>query len=326
MLRRIPDLWLFLSVAFGLSWFFSLPVWFTDARIGEPLFFLVALTMMFTPALGVLAVRARDRRLGRPGTTWREWAGRTGLRLGERRGRTFALIALGWFGVPVLVIVSIMLSAALGLLSVDLQGLSLLRESLAAPAAGPLPADSSVLLAVQLAAMVLIAPLINSIPAFGEEWGWRGWLLPRLAPLGTWRALLASGVIWGVWHFPLTLRGYNYPDLGAWAAPMFVVLCVTFGALLGWLRLYSGSVWPAVVGHGSLNASGGLIMLVGDAAEPPVLALAGITGLVGCVLLAVVSAMLFKSRPVEVPVPVASPAARSEGEENRWPTTATGDR
>ena len=36
----------------------------------------------------------------RPGTTWREWAGRTGLSLGERRGRTFALIALAWFGTP----------------------------------------------------------------------------------------------------------------------------------------------------------------------------------------------------------------------------------
>jgi len=117
-------------------------------------------------------------------------------------------------------------------------------------------------------------------------------------PLGTWRALLVSGVIWGAWHFPLTLRGYNYPELGAWAAPMFIVFCVVFGALLSWLRLYSGSVWPAVVGHGSLNASAGLALLIGDAADPPVLAVVGITGLVGSVLLAVVSVLLFKYRPV----------------------------
>ncbi|MFI6511431.1 lysostaphin resistance A-like protein [Streptosporangium sp. NPDC050855] len=304
MLRRFPDLWLFLSVAFGLSWLVALPLWFADARLGAPLFFPVALVMMFTPALGVLAVRARDRRLGRPGTTWREWAGHTGLRLGERRGRTLALVVLAWFGIPALVAVAIVLSAALGLVSVDLRGLSFFRQGLAASGTGPSPTDPAILAWTQVALMVLIAPLVNSVAAFGEEWGWRGWLLPRLAPLGTWRALLASGVIWGAWHFPLTLRGYNYPELGAWAAPMFVVFCVAFGALLGWLRLYSGSVWPAVVGHGSMNASAGLIMVVGDAADPPVLALAGITSLVGSALLAVVSALLFARRPVGAPVPV----------------------
>ncbi|MGC5011163.1 lysostaphin resistance A-like protein [Streptosporangium sp. DT93] len=308
MLRRLPDLWLFLLVAFGLSWLFVLPLWSADTLTGAPLFFVTALAMMFTPTLGVLAVLARARRLGRPGTTWREWAGRTGLGLGYRRGRTIALFALGWFGIPVLVVVAIALSVALGLLSLDLHGLSLFQGTMAASVTGPLAMDSATLVAVQLAAMVLIAPLINSIAAFGEEWGWRGWLLPRLAPLGTWRALLVSGVIWGVWHFPLTLRGYNYPDLGAWAGPMFVIFCVAFGALLGWLRLYSGSVWPAVVGHGSLNASAGMIMLVGDAADPPVLAIAGITGLVGSVLLVVVSALLFKSLPAEAPVPAAPPA------------------
>ncbi|WP_344944076.1 CPBP family intramembrane glutamic endopeptidase, partial [Sphaerisporangium flaviroseum] len=131
-------------------------------------------------------------------------------------------------------------------------------------------------------------------------------LLPRLMPLGTWRALLVSGVMWGAWHAPLTLRGYNYPELGAWAAPMFVVFCVAYGCLLGWLRLYSGSAWPAVVGHGALNASVGLVLLVGDAAAPPNLVVAGITGLVGSALLAVVSAVLFKLRPVRRPAPAAA--------------------
>lgn len=165
--------------------------------------------------------------------------------------------------------------------------------------------DPATLAAVQLAAALLIAPLINSIAAFGEEWGWRGWLLPRLMPLGTSRALLVSGVIWGAWHAPLTLRGYNYPQLGAWAAPMFVVFCVAYGALLGWLRLRSGSIWPAVIGHGALNASGSIILLVGDAAHPPNLVVAGITGLVGSALLAVVAAALFRFRPVRRPDPVA---------------------
>ncbi|MFD0891092.1 CPBP family intramembrane glutamic endopeptidase, partial [Streptosporangium algeriense] len=217
---------------------------------------------------------------------------------------TVALFALGWFGVALIVVVAVALSAALGLFGLDLDGFSLFRQSLEQAAPGrPLPPSPGALAATQIAFAVLLAPLVNLIPAFGEEWGWRGWLLPRLMPLGTWRAVLVSGVIWGAWHAPLTLRGYNYPELGAWAAPFFVVFCVAFGALLGWLRLRSGSVWPAVVGHGSLNASGGLMLLVGDAAHPPSLVLAGITGLVGSALLAVLSFLLFTRVPVRTAVP-----------------------
>ncbi|MFI6794163.1 lysostaphin resistance A-like protein [Streptosporangium canum] len=306
MPRRPADLWLFLLTAYGLAWLFALPIWLTGASLASPLIMVSGVAMMFTPALAVLAVRLYGRRRAASGTTWREWAGRTGLTLGERRGRTLALVAMAWFGTPLLAAAAIALSAALGLLSVDLDGLSLFREGLAAVPPGQAPTvDPGTLAVVQIVAAFLIAPLINSVAAFGEEWGWRGWLLPRLMPLGTWRALLVSGVIWGLWHAPLTLRGYNYPELGAWAVPMFVVFCVAYGALLGWLRLHSGSIWPAVVGHGALNASGSLVLLVGDAADPPDLVVAGITGLVGSALLAVISAVLFKWRPVERPAPVA---------------------
>ncbi|MEV8631898.1 CPBP family intramembrane glutamic endopeptidase [Streptosporangium sp. NPDC051023] len=307
MPRRPADLWLFLLVAFGLSWLSALPLWLNDASSGSPLFIVTGVVMMFTPSLGVLAVLLYGRRRGEAGTTWREWARRTGLTRGERTGRTVALFVLAWFGTPLLAVAAIALSAALGLVVLDLDGLSLFRQSLERAAQGrSLPLAPGALVALQVGSAVLVAPLINSIAAFGEEWGWRGWLLPRLMPLGTWRALLVSGLIWGAWHAPLTLRGYNYPELGAWAAPFFLVFCVAFGSLLGWLRLYSGSVWPAVVGHGALNASAGLVFLVGDAASPPNFALAGISGLAGSALLAVLSALLFARRPVRTPVPAGN--------------------
>ncbi|GII01914.1 CPBP family intramembrane glutamic endopeptidase [Planobispora takensis] len=307
MPRRSPDLRLFLLVAFGLSWLLALPFWVGEVALGSPPAAAISVAIMFTPALGVLAVWLYGRRRGLPGTARREWAARTGLTLGENRRRTIALFALAWFGTPLLTVAAIALSAALGLLTLDLAGLGLYRQTLAQATPGQeIPVDPAVLAAVQAVSAVTVAPLINSIAAFGEEWGWRGWLLPRLMPLGTARALLLSGVIWGAWHAPLTLRGYNYPELGAWAAPMFVVFCVAYGTLLGWFRLRTGSVWPAVVGHGALNASAGLPLLLGDAAAPPNLAVAGITGLVGSAMLAVISAVLFARRPVRSSAPVTT--------------------
>jgi hypothetical protein len=138
---------------------------------------------------------------------------------------------------------------------------------------------------------------------------------------GLWPGLVLTGAIWGLWHAPLTLRGYDYPDLGPFAAPMFVGFCVIFGVLIGWLRLWTGSVWPAVVAHAALNGCAGIVLLVGDAAAPPNLALAGISGVVGWVLLAVLCAALVRlvrldaARVLSVDAEVApnAPAAAAAG-------------
>ena len=81
-------------------------------------------------------------------------------------------------------------------------------ESMAETARAALP-PLGVLVLAQLA-MIPIGGLFNALLAFGEEVGWRGWLLPALRPLGVWPALLTSGAIWGLWHSPLILLGYNF--------------------------------------------------------------------------------------------------------------------
>lgn len=43
---------------------------------------------------------------------------------------------------------------------------------------------------------VLIAPFINSLFSFGEEFGWRAYLQPKLMPLGGRKAILLIGLIW----------------------------------------------------------------------------------------------------------------------------------
>ncbi|MEU6997525.1 CPBP family intramembrane glutamic endopeptidase [Nonomuraea sp. NPDC046570] len=285
---------LFLIVAFGLSWLVALPLWLGDG-LASPAMPLIGLAMMYTPTLGVLAVWLRER------TPARRWARETGLTLGERRGRTIGLIAAGWFGPSLIGLAAVALSVAVGVLKVDLGGFSLFRAML-----GSAPVDPAVLAVSQTVSAALIVPLINSLAAFGEEWGWRGWLLPRLvASRGVLGGLLLSGVIWGLWHAPLTLLGYNYPSLGPWAALYFVGFCVLSGILLGWLRLKSGSVWPAVIGHGAINAVGPLILVYGDASAPPNLTLAGLTGLAGWALLAALSVLVLKLWPVRQAQPVS---------------------
>lgn len=103
-----------------------------------------------------------------------------------------------------------------------------------------------------------------------------------------------SGAIWGLWHAPLTLLGYNYEQLGPWSALMFVPFCMAFGAVLSWTRLHSGSVWPAVIGHGALNGSTVLLFLGGAAGQDLNLAIVGPIGVVGIAMLTVIVALLFR--------------------------------
>lgn len=94
--------------------------------------------------------------------------------------------------------------------------------------------------------------------AAGEEWGWRGYLEPRLAAAGVTAAKrhLTVGLIWGVWHVPYILAlGPEYTPLPLFVQlPLFHLAVVAMAFLWGALRTLTGSVWPAVLGHGLANA------------------------------------------------------------------------
>jgi len=101
----------------------------------------------------------------------------------------------------------------------------------------------------------LFVALVGIIPgfifAFGEELGWRGYLLTRLLQTGWPFPLLLSGLIWGIWHLPfLLLTGYGH---GPVSVAMFTALTILFGVFVGWLRLISGSVFVASMAHASFN-------------------------------------------------------------------------
>lgn len=97
--------------------------------------------------------------------------------------------------------------------------------------------------------------IMSCLFALGEEIGWRGYLVPRLARLYSFdRTSIVSGLIWAVWHYPLILFAGYSNDTPAWYSILcFTVMVVGISFFYTWITLKSGSVWPAVLLHGSHN-------------------------------------------------------------------------
>lgn len=96
---------------------------------------------------------------------------------------------------------------------------------------------------------------LNCAVAVGEEFAWRGFLQGHLVRwIRVPWALVVLGLFWSLWHLPMLLAGYNYPDhpvLGALV--LFPLELVAASLFLGWLTLKSGSFWPAAFAHGATN-------------------------------------------------------------------------
>ena len=285
---RWRDIVLFLAIAFGLAWVISLPLWL-DRGLSNPLAGFILVAMMFTPAIAALVVVLLVSRGGSASQ-------RLGIRPFRPAKRTILLSLLGLGGAILLVAASVAVAAALGLVRLDLVSFSGFAEQLSAalantPGATALP-PIGVLVAVQLLA-IPIGGIFNGLFTIGEELGWRGYLLPALIDrLGTWPALLASGAIWGLWHAPVILLGYNFGRTDVTGVLLMMGACVLLGILFGWLRLASGNVWPAVFAHGGFNAAGGLLLLLIAAGENPDFAVVGPLGFVAWGVMAVVIAVV----------------------------------
>jgi membrane protease YdiL (CAAX protease family) len=93
--------------------------------------------------------------------------------------------------------------------------------------------------------------------SLGEELGWRGYLLPQLLPVGWTRAMVLVGLIWAAWHMPLIFLTPLYHSAGnrLIVLPLFVATIVAGSFFFGYLRIWTGSVWPASIAHTSHNVA-----------------------------------------------------------------------
>lgn len=175
-------------------------------------------------------------------------------RIGEPK-----LLLIAWLIPPLLAIATGILTWAFGLGKLDSQFTQIRVLMQNAPGGASIP--PFLVIIIQIAFSITMAPLINAIFALGEELGWRGFLLPQLLPFGQGRAILISGAVWGIWHAPAILQGQNYPTHPYLGLFLMIIFCVLMGAFLSWLYLRTQSPWLPALAHGSLNATAGIPLL-----------------------------------------------------------------
>ena len=249
--RRI---WLFLIITFVMTYAWTIGlIWprvlGRDAATlsQEEQLVNVALTavLMFFPALGVLITRLVTR----------EGFKNSMLRFHLRGNVRYYLI--GWFGPMILTLLGAVLYFAVCPSAFTLTTYQVQMAS------QPLP---ETLFWVLQGVLMLLAPLLNLVACFGEEWGWRGYLLPKVsARMKFLPTVLLTGFIWGIWHAPIIVAGHNYgmdypgyPWVGIVAMCLF---CIVVGTLFSYITLRAKGCWPAVFAHGMLNGTASIGVL-----------------------------------------------------------------
>jgi membrane protease YdiL (CAAX protease family) len=132
-----------------------------------------------------------------------------------------------------------------------------------APPAAPLGLSPNAFLLLATLQTVLLAPILAIVIAFGEEYGWRGYLQSELFKLGRVRGVLLLGVIWGAWHWPLILMGYNYPGHPLLGMLLMALYTIGLAVVLGYAVLRTGSVLLSAYLHALNNQVVAFIMAMG---------------------------------------------------------------
>jgi membrane protease YdiL (CAAX protease family) len=138
-----------------------------------------------------------------------------------------------------------------------------------------------------LAILTFVGVPISTALAFGEEFGWRGYLLPKLLPLGEVKAAVIVGLIWGPWHLPVLIVGLNYPGQSIITVLAVFLLSTTLLSLLH-TRFYVASGYSLIAVsllHGSLNTFADRLTDQNHLSGNPLIVSAG--GLIASALLAV---------------------------------------
>jgi uncharacterized protein len=141
-------------------------------------------------------------------------------------------------------------------------------------------------------ALIAVAAIWPLMAALGEEFGWRGFLFPRLLQrFGYIGAALVIGIIWGLWHLPADYVGLK--GMGEWFWLAFLlngpVVLTAHALIMAFISKRSGgNLLLMILYHWSITASA---MLFPAAGSDSLSSLAA-TGL-GCMVLWLIAIVLW---------------------------------
>jgi membrane protease YdiL (CAAX protease family) len=298
MISRIDRkrIFIFVGITYGIAIAAALVIFFNGGSKSDftpvtPLAIIFAYSIAYAPALANIATRLITR----------EGWSNTFLRPNLRRGWPFYLAA--WLLPLMAIIVGGSIYYLLFPGKFDLS-MTFARET------GKILATDTLASVIGRKSLEnFITVLFGAVLLFiGEEFGWRAYLLPKLMPLGSRKAILLTGAIWGVWHWPMIFMGFNYGS-GYWGAPvvgplLFVLIILSPNILFSWVTLRTGSVWPACIAHAENNAFSTLMLLF-LRGEPNVLIGPNVEGIVGCLGYILIALPIFLIPGALVPVALA---------------------
>lgn len=113
--------------------------------------------------------------------------------------------------------------------------------------------------------VLLIAVLFSTPVQAGEEIGWRGFMLQRLAArIGFAWASLLVGLAWATWHLPMFFMPGG--DMLGLSFPVFVLMVTALSVSLAWLyRGTGGSLLLPMIMHAAINNTTGIVPSRGPA-------------------------------------------------------------
>lgn len=252
---------------------------------------------MFSPALASWVVCRF--------VTGAPWLDAVGLRRGSpRAGNRKRILTSTLMGVLVVMAITaayLALAITVGWFHPDWAMTEQMEKLAALGSSKPLP-PAHIFFILMVVQCLVAGCTINAIVALGEETGWRGWLLSALSPLGTTRAVVFTGAVWGLWHAPLIAMGYEYEHQipAALGIVLFTMFCMAFGTLLAWLRARSGSIWPAAITHGTLNAFATLPPILVAPEDSWDLVTSSIAGVPAVLMIMAIAAVLLSRQRIEL--------------------------
>jgi len=275
---------IFLILTFGISYLFAALFYLSGFSYTSVYGIIFAVVYMFVPAFSTIIV---EKLIYKTDIIWPLFI----------RFKFNKWFIISWLIPPVLAFLTFAISLLLPSISysADMEGMFTRFSSMMTPeqlaqmqsSVDDLPVHP---LWITLVQGLFAGVTINAIAGFGEELGWRGFLVKQFEGMQFITASLLIGFIWGIWHAPLILMGHNYPEHPISGIFMMILWCILLSPVFLYILIKSKSVIAASIMHGTLNGTAGIAILMVVGGNDLT---AGVTGLSGFLALLIILALIF---------------------------------